>query len=97
MRASEFQRVLRTQPFEPLRVHLSDGRSIVIRHPDQVVVSERYLYIGLGGRRNGEPATPAQRDTITSDFVWVNLMQVTTVEPAGTRNGKSAKRSRRGR
>ncbi|HRX87543.1 MAG TPA: hypothetical protein P5572_21160 [Phycisphaerae bacterium] len=95
MRASEFQRVLRTQPFEPLRVHLSDGRSVLIRHPDQVVVSERYLYIGLGGRKSGEPATPAKPETITSDFVWVNLMQVTTVEPANGRNGKSMRSRKR--
>jgi hypothetical protein len=37
---------LRRQPFMPLRIHLTDGKSYDVRHPEMVLVKQRELYIG---------------------------------------------------
>ena len=34
MRPTDLKKLLRTEPFSPLRLGLSDGRAVVIRHPD---------------------------------------------------------------
>jgi hypothetical protein len=47
MRAEELTELLRTQPFVPLRIHLTDGQSYDIRHPDWVLVLRQRVDIGL--------------------------------------------------
>ncbi len=42
------------RPFAPYRIHLTDGRTYEIRHPDQVIVLRSRAIIGVGGR-NGVP------------------------------------------
>ncbi|MBA3314702.1 MAG: hypothetical protein H0T47_15625 [Planctomycetaceae bacterium] len=39
---------LRAQPFVPFRVHMSDGRTFDIRHPDQALVARTRLVVGVG-------------------------------------------------
>ena len=83
MRASDVRQFLRREPFEPIRVGLSDGRSVLIRHPDQAVVSERYLFVGLTTIGMSAPlVTPESGDEIARDGFWVNLFQIVSVEPA---------------
>lgn len=95
MRANELKKLLKTQPFEPLSVALSDGRSIIVRHPDQVVVAERHLLVGLATvRRSEPPATPRSSDAIARDWLIVNLMHITSVEPANG-EGPSTRPNRR--
>ena len=38
MRPEELRELLATRPFVPLRIHLTDGKSFDIRHPDNVLV-----------------------------------------------------------
>ena len=47
MRAEELMELLRTQPFVPLRIHLTDGQTYDIRHPDLVLVLRQRVDIGL--------------------------------------------------
>jgi hypothetical protein len=37
---------LRRQPFTPFRLHVADGSSYDIRHPELLLVSPRAVYIG---------------------------------------------------
>ena len=53
MRAEELTELLRTQPFVPLRIHLTDGQTYDIRHPDLVLVLRQRVDIGL----QPDPAT----------------------------------------
>lgn len=72
MRHDELKQILKKQPFEPLQLGLSDGRRVVIRHPDTIVVSPRHVYIGLTAvSRRGVPETPANGDTFISGQVPV--------------------------
>jgi len=73
MEADEIIGILRRQPFEPVRVHLSDGTVFEVWHPDQVMVSKRSSHVGVGG--NGDRAF--QR------IVVVSNIHITHIEPVG--------------
>lgn len=93
MQADELRKFLKAAPFEPLRLALSDGRSVIIHHPDQVVVSHRHIYIGLAKVGRSRPLeTPRKVDAIASDWIWLNLLQVVAVEPLDGRSGARSKR-----
>ena len=90
MRPEEFRKLLHTVPFEPLRIGLSDGRCILLRHPDQVVVAERHLLVGLAKLERSKPlATPRDGDAIAKDWIIINLLQITAVEPGDGVNGRT--------
>ncbi len=41
---------LRAQPFVPFRIHMSDGRTFDIRHPDQALLARTRLVVGTDAR-----------------------------------------------
>ena len=41
--------VLRRQPFVPVRLHVSDGASYDIRHPEMLLLTRRAAYVGVPG------------------------------------------------
>lgn len=42
---------LEAVPFRPFRIHVSDGKSFEITHPDQVIVTPYKLIVGVGETR----------------------------------------------
>ena len=72
MAPNELREQLRRHPFEPFRLHVTDGAHYDILHPDSCMVGLRTTAIGV-------PATP-------DDFLWDRLIQVdnlhiTRIEP----------------
>jgi hypothetical protein len=47
MSPDEFESVLKTQPFVPVRVHMSNGRTHEIRHPDDAIIGEEVVAVGV--------------------------------------------------
>jgi len=47
MRAEELTELVRRQPFSPLRIHISDGRTYDVVHPDQIIVLRQCVDIGI--------------------------------------------------
>jgi hypothetical protein len=47
MTAEELIKLLEVRPFTPLRLHLADGRTREIRHPEMALVSESLVAIGV--------------------------------------------------
>jgi hypothetical protein len=64
---------LQQKPFIPFRLHVSDGATYIIRHPDLVLVAPGYVIIGV------PPATP-QAAMIERHEV-VSLGHITRLEP----------------
>jgi hypothetical protein len=86
MNARDLRKLLRAEPFEPVRLGLSDGRSVLIRHSHQVVVSDRHVYVGLAKLKRSAPlATPRRADAPPKDWLWINILHVVSVEPANGR------------
>jgi len=96
MRPDEIRKLLRVDRFEPLRIGLSDGRCILVRHPDQVVVAERHLLVGLAKLERSKPlATPRSGEAIAKDWMIINLLQITAIEPINGANGRPRSQRRR--
>jgi len=71
MRPNELINLIRRQPFQPLRIHVSDGTTYDILHPDQIIVLRGRLDIGVGA----DPETGAMERT-----EFVSLLHVVRVE-----------------
>jgi len=96
MIARDLRKLLKAETFEPVRLGLSDGRSVLIRHPDQVVVSDRHVYVGLARLERSAPlATPRRGDSLPKDWLWLSILHVVSVEPANGRAGAGKRRSLR--
>jgi len=87
---NEFRKLLKADKFVPLQTGLSDGRCVLLRHPDQVFVAERHLLVGLAKLERSKPlATPASGDRVVKDWMIINLLQITGIEPINGTNGKA--------
>ena len=47
MRPEEINELLKTRPFVPLRIHMTDGKTFDIYHPDRVLVLRSRVDIGV--------------------------------------------------
>ncbi len=47
MRPEEFKELLDARPFVPLRIHMTDGKTYDIRHPEFVLVLRQRVDIGI--------------------------------------------------
>ena len=80
MTAEQLRKLHREQPFRPFRIHLADGRSLAVPHPD-------FLWITPNGR------TAAVFSTDDDAFDIVDLLLVTSLEVLkDSKNGRSKKR-----
>lgn len=68
----EIKRIIDERPFRPIRIHLTDGKSYDIRHPEMVLVAKRELILGL--QSSPSAAVP---DRVAS----VNILHVVRIEP----------------
>lgn len=72
MSPSELRDSLRTQPFEPFRLVMSDGAGFEIRHPDLLLIGQFSAVVGL----TGKPGQPFYERTVK-----VDLKRVIRLEP----------------
>lgn len=76
MRPDDINRVLRRQPFQPFRIHLSNGQAFDIRHPELAIVGRSTMVIGL-------PAPDLPPSTYDF-FEIIALMHINRLEPLPT-------------
>ncbi|MDO8629417.1 MAG: hypothetical protein Q7R41_02895 [Phycisphaerales bacterium] len=74
-----FEKV-RHRPFEPFRIHVSDGTSYDVKHPDQIMVGRRSCHVGIA--RNG--TGPFQKIAVVAN------VHITRIEPL---NGKRQRKA----
>ncbi len=72
MNQEDLRDLLRTRPFQPFRLHLTDGSHYDVRHPDMVIPFRRFAVVAVGGRpEEGLPERP----------VTIALLHIVRVEP----------------
>ncbi len=59
MRPEDILEILRSRPFEPFRVYLTDGAVYEIRHPDMAIVQRSKVTVAVPGPAG--PDGPAER------------------------------------
>jgi len=62
---------LRRQPFIPLRIFLTDGKTYEVRHPEMVMVKRREIYVGT---------ETAPGSGVAAECDLVSLLHVVRVE-----------------
>jgi hypothetical protein len=72
MRPESLRDELHRQPFVPLRVYLTDGKTYDIRHPEMAIVTSREVYVG---REETSPGSGIARG-----LDLVSLLHVVRVE-----------------
>jgi hypothetical protein len=85
MPPEELLRHLQRRPFEPFRIHLTDGSAFEVRHPEMVLPALLTAEIGLPQN----PAVP-----IAARIVTVALAHIVRLEPlpaAAAAKGNGAK------
>jgi hypothetical protein len=71
MSGEELMQLLRRRPFVPLRLHMTDGQTYDIRHPDNVLVLRSRVDIGVGA----DPATG-----VVAGVEYCSLLHVVRIE-----------------
>ena len=80
MTSNQFRTVWKAAPFTPFQIHLADGRSLKVPHPD-------YAQLSPTGR------IASVWDTDGEAFETIDLLLVTSLKPVPTKkNGKHHKR-----
>ncbi len=82
MLAREIQVLQRTQPFTGLRIHVSDGTTYDVTHPEMMLVTAAVVHLALPPLENGLP----------TESVYIDPIHVTRIEPL---NGKRTARKPR--
>ena len=80
MRPEDILEILRTTPFEPFRVYLTDGAVYEIRHPDMAIVQRSKVTVAVPGP--AEPDGPAER---TVNCALIHITRTELLNGAGER------------
>jgi hypothetical protein len=86
MRIQEILALIRARPFVPFRIHLLDGRTYEVLHPELVMPGARSILVGF----NANPALPyfdAGRHEILSLLAISSLEPVSAAKPSGNGQG----------
>ena len=73
MRPQDILEHLRVQPFRPIRVTLTDGRTYDVVHPELAMVGHSTVIIGVPRPRASEP--------VFDRAVTVSLLHIMQIEP----------------
>jgi hypothetical protein len=86
MRPEELSKILQRQPFIPFRIHLTDGKTYDIRHPENLMILRSRLDIAV----DRDPATG-----VIGQVDFVSLLHLVRVEdvPAGVPQGGNGQTS----
>lgn len=80
MRPEDILELLRARPFEPFRLHLSDGAAYDIRHPDMAIVQRSKVTVAVPPAQQSDG--PAERT------INCALMHITRTQVLNGANGK---------
>jgi len=72
MNAEEIRKVLRLQPFVPLRIYLSDGKTYDVKHPEMVFLTRSEMRVGVETKLGSG---------VAADYDLLSLSDVVRVDP----------------
>ena len=84
MRPDDILDMLRRQPFLPFRIHLSNGQTYDIRHPEIALVTRAAIVIGIPGSAPSE--NYPDRYTVVAP-IHINSIELLPVGAPSTTSG----------
>lgn len=91
MTAEEMIELLEERPFKPLRLHLADGRTREIRHPEMAIVAQDSVAIGIPADDSSKIALRVTHCSLP------NIVEVEPLEINGKAGGAGEQRPKKGR
>ena len=85
MRPTQIRDHLKRQPFRPIRVHISDGSSYDIRHPEMAIVTTSELIIAL----------KMSTDDLPDKVIFCDPVHITRIEPLDGARSRRRKTKRK--
>jgi hypothetical protein len=70
MTVQTFKEMLTRQPFQPVKIVLSSGKTYEIRHPETAMLTRTTLLVGVD-----------MADGVPSEFKILSLLHITAIEP----------------
>jgi hypothetical protein len=71
MRPEELRNLLRRRPFVPIRIHLTDGTTYDVRHPEMAFLTRSTVEVGIEHQEGSG---------IADDVIYCSLIHVVRVE-----------------
>ena len=71
MRPEQLRALLRRQPFTPLRLHLTDGATYDVKHPEMTFLTRSTVEVGKEGQEGSG---------IADEVVYCSLLHIVRVE-----------------
>ena len=68
--AADVQRLVRTRPFVPFRIHMSDGSMFTVPHTEFALVTHRRVVV----------AVPSEKDGMAQDMHICAILHITRLE-----------------
>ena len=75
MRPEDIREFLRREPFQPIRLMLTDGRTYDVRHRELAMIGRSTVAIGVPAINDDEP--------IYDRLITVSLLHIVQAEPIG--------------
>lgn len=85
MRPKEILSHLQRKPFAPIRIHVSDGASYDVSHPEMMAVTATIVFI----------AQPPETDGVPECSVYCDPVHITRIEPLDGDKPKRPKAKRK--
>ncbi len=82
MRPADLRELVRKQPFEPFRLHLSNGVHYDVPHPEMVIVTRTQVVVAVGSRKEDLP----------EQLVYCDPLHITHIEPINGAKPKGRKK-----
>jgi hypothetical protein len=83
MQRDELRGWLKRQPFQPFRLHLSDGRTYDIHFPRMNLLAQTFIKVGI-------PAPDIPSDIVCDHTEFVSLKDIMSVEPLPSTSSANA-------
>lgn len=84
MPRSEVRKALREHPFEPFRIHLTNGMAYEVRHPEMALLTRHSVHV-VELTKSGKA---------TDRVVKCDLIHVVALEPVNGRSDRGTRRRR---
>ena len=81
MRFDDFKDILGRKPFRPVRIYITSGETVDIRHPEQVFVTRSAFAFAIGPRVG-----------VIEEIGWYSLIHVVKIVPLSTVRGRRSRR-----
>lgn len=80
MRPEELRRVLDNRPFQPVRLHITGGEFVDVRHPEMAIITRSLVTVGIAGHAG-----------VFDHIAHYNLLHVVKIEPLNGANHRPKK------